>query len=110
MFNTRDSYNGFYVLFSGANYITDYVVVAIAPQWTELVVGRVTRATSNFTAVNFYSGEGYPEIVSDTMFLKVYGLAGNSTADISPFLSKVACSQTVGNARRIEHEKAMLTA
>jgi len=88
LFNFKETYIGFYILSSG-NYITDYDIVAIDVEWRERVVGRVTGATSNFTAVNFYDADGYPEIFSDIIYLRVYGINGNYTANVSFLLSPV---------------------
>ncbi|TEY49380.1 hypothetical protein BOTCAL_0287g00040 [Botryotinia calthae] len=83
LFNFPAEYIGFYVQSSGA-YITDYYIEAFeVTTRKEIIVGKVSNATSNFTVVNFYDSVGEAGIFTDTMFFHVTGVSGNSTAFVN---------------------------
>ncbi|KAF5874698.1 uncharacterized protein Bfra_004713 [Botrytis fragariae] len=84
LFNSPAMYIGFYVQSSGA-YITDYYVEAVeATTGKEIIVGKVSGATSNFTVVNFYDSVGAAEIFTETMFFYVTGVSdGGSTGFVN---------------------------
>ncbi|TGO20605.1 hypothetical protein BPAE_0281g00050 [Botrytis paeoniae] len=84
LFNSLAMYIGFYVQSSGA-YITDYYVEAVeATTGKEIIVGKVSGATSNFTVVNFYDSAGAAEIFTDTMFFHITGVSDEgSTAFVN---------------------------
>lgn len=84
LFNFKAGYIGFYVQSSGA-YITDYYVEAVeSTTFKDIIVGKVSNATSNFTVVNFYDSVGEAGIFTDTMSFHVTGVSGgNSTAFVN---------------------------
>ncbi|TGO47281.1 hypothetical protein BCON_0285g00050 [Botryotinia convoluta] len=84
LFNFPATYLGFYVQSSSA-YITDYYVEAVeATTGKEIIVGKVSGATSNFTVVNFYDSAGTAEIFTETMFFHITGVSdGGSTAFVN---------------------------
>ncbi|APA13974.1 hypothetical protein sscle_12g087440 [Sclerotinia sclerotiorum 1980 UF-70] len=84
LLNFPDVYLGFYVQSSGP-YITDYDVVAVESTTDrEIIIGKVSNATSNFTVVNFYNSAGEAEIVTATIFFEIKGVSdGGSTAFIN---------------------------
>ncbi|TGO36118.1 hypothetical protein BHYA_0135g00240 [Botrytis hyacinthi] len=80
LFNFPANYIGFYVQSSGA-YITDYYVEAYEPTTgKDIIVGKVSGATSNFTVVNFYNSVGAAEIFVDTMFFHITGVSDGGSA------------------------------
>ncbi|KAJ8064044.1 hypothetical protein OCU04_007885 [Sclerotinia nivalis] len=81
LFNFPATYLGFYVQSSGA-YITDYYVEAVESTTDkEIIVGKVSNATSNFTVVNFYNSTGTAGIETETIFFHITGVSdGGSTA------------------------------
>ncbi|KAF7956469.1 hypothetical protein EAE96_003810 [Botrytis aclada] len=81
LFNFYEKYLGFYVQSSGA-YITDYYVKALDTR--DLIVGKVSGATSNFTVVNFYDSAGAAGIFTETLFFYITGVSkGNGTSFIN---------------------------